>query len=379
MAVGAEVPLQIANPQHQLGHGGGARVKLQPQKLVWVYGQALAFQAAGLLKSVVQHVQHFAFQAFDVLQRHIQKIARAAGGIKHGDMAQAIVKFVQQGHGVGGFVFVAQQQGSSADVFPVAAQRLNHGGQHQPFNVGARGVVGAQTVALVRVERALQQRAKDGGFDLRPVGAAGAHQGGDFIAVQRQRMRGFEQFAVKVQQFAAQGGAKTAGVHAAPDVFHHINKQFWGVLQAFQQFGKAALGQQAHVFGKKGKQAAGEKRGHFFGGVAGFQALGQLGQHVGNFTGGAGGLAGGVQRHGVKPQRTQPRLDFWASQPGQRDAVVLRIRERGMFGAAAGKFGVKLKRFTHIDNQQKRRTAFTVGRQGAGVVLGLAAGFFHFA
>ena len=73
-------------------------------------------------------------------------------------------------------------------------------------------------------------------------------------------------------------------------------------------------------------------------------------------------------------QRTQPRLDFWASQPGQRDAVVLRIRERGMFGAAAGKFGVKLKRFTHIDNQQKRRTAFTVGRQGAGAPPGSPGG-----
>ena len=80
---------------------------------MWVYGQALAFQPTGLLKSVVQHVQHFAFQAFDVLQRHIQKLPEPQSGIKHGDMAQAIVKFAQQGHGVGGFNLAAQQQGSS--------------------------------------------------------------------------------------------------------------------------------------------------------------------------------------------------------------------------------------------------------------------------
>ena len=38
---GAEVPLQIADPQHQLGDGGGARVELQAEELVRVDRLAL--------------------------------------------------------------------------------------------------------------------------------------------------------------------------------------------------------------------------------------------------------------------------------------------------------------------------------------------------
>ena len=56
-------------------------------------------------------------------------------------------------------------------IAPLGAQRLDHGGQHQPLDVGARRVVGAERVALGGVERALQQGAEDRGLDVAPVGA----------------------------------------------------------------------------------------------------------------------------------------------------------------------------------------------------------------
>ncbi|MNL62734.1 hypothetical protein D3C87_1867840 [compost metagenome] len=72
--------------------------------------------------------------------------------------------------------FVGQHQGGGLGVGPVGAQGLDHGGQHQTFDVGAGGVVGAQGVALGGVERALEQGAKDGGLHLAPVASGGGDE-----------------------------------------------------------------------------------------------------------------------------------------------------------------------------------------------------------
>jgi hypothetical protein len=46
LAIGAEVPLQIADPKHQLGHVRRPWVQLDPQKLVWVYGDKAGLDLA---------------------------------------------------------------------------------------------------------------------------------------------------------------------------------------------------------------------------------------------------------------------------------------------------------------------------------------------
>ena len=56
-------------------------------------------------------------------------------------------------------------EGGGADAFPLGAQRLDDGGQHQAFDVGAGREVGAQLVAFAGIQRPFQQRAEDGGLD----------------------------------------------------------------------------------------------------------------------------------------------------------------------------------------------------------------------
>ena len=53
--------------------------------------------------------------------------------------------------------------------FPLLAQRVDHGRHDEPLDVGAGRVVRAELVPLARIERAFEQRAEDGRFDLAPV------------------------------------------------------------------------------------------------------------------------------------------------------------------------------------------------------------------
>jgi hypothetical protein len=48
VAAGADVPLQVANPQHQLGQGGGAFVQLDAAQLL--QGDGFAFKAELVLR-----------------------------------------------------------------------------------------------------------------------------------------------------------------------------------------------------------------------------------------------------------------------------------------------------------------------------------------
>ena len=153
VAACADVPLQIANPQHQLGHGGGAFVELNAQQLLGCHGFAFQAQQGLGFAQRFKLVHDFAFQAFQVFERDVQKISASASRIQHAGVAKLVVKFTDFGAGfflfdVGGFTrefggFVRQHQRGGLGHQPVGAQRLDHGGQHQPLDVGARGVVRA--------------------------------------------------------------------------------------------------------------------------------------------------------------------------------------------------------------------------------------------
>jgi hypothetical protein len=79
-AAGAEVPLQVADPQHQFGDGGGARVEFEAEELVRVDGQAFGFEALLAAPESVQLVEHFAFEALHVFERHVEEIAEPQAG-----------------------------------------------------------------------------------------------------------------------------------------------------------------------------------------------------------------------------------------------------------------------------------------------------------
>ena len=381
VAAGAVVPLQVADPQHHFGDGGGARVQLDAEQLVRVDGfaaervGALAIQRqAGLaVAEFVQRVEHFAFEALQVFQRDVEEVAAAAGRVEHLDRAQAVVECAQGLHRLVGLAFGGEGERGGMGVAPFAAQRLDHGGQHQPLDVGARGVVRAELVPLAGVERAFEQGAEDGRLDVFPLGLGRLDQQRDLLAGERQRVGLLEQLAVEVQHLAGDGAAEAALVHVVPEQAEHAHGGV-GLVGVFQQqVAEAVARQQLHVFGEHGEQAAHQELRDRLGAVAGrFQATRQGGEPRGNLAGDAGGFATGVERERVGPDRAQARADLFLAQLVERDAVAARVGERRVGGAGAAELRIQLDAVAHVHHQQERRAALA-GRQRAGVLLGLAA------
>ncbi len=164
--MGAEVPLQVADPEDQFGDGGGARVELEAEELVRVDGEAVEFEALLRVAELGEGVEDFAFEPLQVFERDVEEIAGAAGGVEDADGAEFVVEGADEVGGVFELAFVGEEQGGGLDVVPLRAQRLDDGGQDEALDVGARGVVGAELVALERVEGAFQQGAEDGGLDV---------------------------------------------------------------------------------------------------------------------------------------------------------------------------------------------------------------------
>ena len=375
--MGAEVPLQVADPQHHFGDPGGAGVDLEAEKLVRVDGDAFELEQALRLAEVVQEVEHFAFEALHVFERDVQEVAAAAGRVEHAQGAQVAVKGADLGDRVFVFALLFEGERGHLNLAPFGAQGLDDGGQHEALDVGARGVVGAELVALARVEGAFEQGAEDGGFDVAPVGAGGFAQQGDLVAVKRDGGGLGKQAAVEAQHVAAHDGREAAAVHGLPQALDHGGEGVRAVGEAVEQLGKGALGEQADVFGKHGEQRAHEKAGDMLGGVAGgFERFGEAGEAVGDVAGDAGGAARGVEAERVEPDGAQARADVVAAQVGQADAVAARVGVGGVVAAGAGELGVELDAVPDVGDQDEGRAAFG-GGQRAGVTLCLVEGFLN--
>ena len=139
------------------------------------------------------------------------------------------------------------------------------------------------------------------------------------------------------------------------------------------QVAEAVTGQQFHVFGEHGEQAAHQELGDGFGAVVvGFEALGEFGQLRGDLAGDARRLTAGIERERVGPDLTQTFAQFRLAQIVQRDAMAARVGKRRVGRTGAREFGVQLDAVADIHHHHERRAAF-IGGQRAGVLLGLCA------
>gem|GEM_PF-2992592 len=376
-AAGAEVPLQVADPEHQFGDGGGARVEFEAEELVRVDGQTFGFEALLAAPEGVQLVEHLAFEALHVFERDVEEIRRAAGRVEDANLAQAVVEGVDLGARGVELAFVGEEQRRRLDVAPFAPQRLDDGRQDETFDVGARRVVGAERVSLAGRQRAFEQGAEDRRFDLRPVGVRGLQQQADLLAVQGDHFRLLEELAVEARQRRAQDDREAAAVHLAPQRGEQRDELLRTVLQRFEQGGERTLavlpGQQADVFGEHREQAAGEETGDEFGVMAGaFERPGDARQMAGDLARDPRRGTRRVERQRVAPQHPQALAEAAFGEVGEPDAVRTRVGEGGIGGAGAREVGVQLDDLADIDDDQERRPAL-VGRQRAGVAFGLAA------
>ena len=250
-----------------------------------------------------------------MLQGDVKEIAGAARRIKHGDLAKPFVETVHLGAGFFKVARAGLGDGGGADIFPLGAERFNDGRQHQPLDIGARRVVGAKLVALVRVQGAFQQRAENGGFDLTPILPRGFFQQAELQAVDRQNGVVGKQTAVEVQKLFAQhhGNALAgAGVHFAEQVAA-LNPAKPSPLAGSDSSNSVKLcsGNKLDILGEHAKQAAREKLRDDLGSwPACFQRLGQFGQMAGNFAGDIGGVFRRVKRGGIRPDEPEPFADF---------------------------------------------------------------------
>ena len=167
----AEVPLQIADPQHQFGDGGGARVDLDAEELVRIDGVAAEPSAAppGRQDRAAPPALRLP-AASSVPARHRGSCrSRRPGSSTRMSHSSSWNAFTSAMPRPCVSPSARRRLGRGLHVAPVRAQRLDDGRHHQPLDIGARRVVRAELAALVGVERVLQQRAEDRGLDLAPV------------------------------------------------------------------------------------------------------------------------------------------------------------------------------------------------------------------
>ena len=99
-AVGAEVPLQVADPEHQLGDGGGPGVELDAEELVRVDGVAVEAEGGLGLAHLLEEVGDLAFEALHGFEGDVEEVAGAAGGVEDAGRAELAVEGVQGGAGL---------------------------------------------------------------------------------------------------------------------------------------------------------------------------------------------------------------------------------------------------------------------------------------
>ena len=206
-----------------------------------------------------------------MLQRDVEKVSAAAGGVEHGRRAEFLEEAAHERDRTARRVdlaFVGQQQRGGLDVGPVFAQRRDDRGQHETFDVCARRVVRAESVAFGVAEGLLQERAENGGFDFAPVGTRGGEQRVDVFLGEREGVRRLEKLAVELQHVDRERGAETADVHVVPERGHHAGERWRIRTVRFDEGFEAAFGQQFDVFGEHRKQATREKPGDRLGAVA---------------------------------------------------------------------------------------------------------------
>ncbi|MNS45411.1 hypothetical protein D3C72_778780 [compost metagenome] len=200
-----EMPLQIADPHHHLGDPGGVGVLFQPPELLRADRVSVQRQGALRLAHLGQDSEHLAFQLLHHAHGDIEEVAGPAGRVQHADTAQVAVKIPHHAARPPLIARHIEADGAGLDGLPVRTQGFHDRRLDQAFDIGARGVVGAQFRALVRGQGLFQQGPEDGRLHRGPVALSRRNQGLQFILGDRQGRSVAEQPPVEPAQGLANG------------------------------------------------------------------------------------------------------------------------------------------------------------------------------
>ncbi|MNZ61931.1 hypothetical protein D3C78_800350 [compost metagenome] len=233
--------------------------------------------------------------------------------------------------------------------------------------------MGAEFVPLARVQSTLQQGAEDRRLNVAPIGLGRCNQQLDLLGAQLDGRRVGEKATVELENFGIQRLGEAAAVHRPPQTFQLAVEGRRIVLAGLQQRGKTAIRQQPNVFREHGEQAAHQEAGDLLGAMAAvLQGFGQGGQPVGDGTGDLAGIASRIEAQRLQPDLAQQLAGVRVAQLLQGDLVATRVGKGHVVAARAAELGVQREGLADIGDDDERRAAL-VGRQSAGVVLGLLA------
>jgi hypothetical protein len=197
LAGGLALPLEIPDPEHELGDGDGVMTEFEPEKL---FRTNFVFRhlEGRVSAEGCDQLEHFGLKPLHMLEGDVEEVRGAAGRIEHGESAQVPVvvgdelerlgvflfRVGPQLHGSGsglfrggrfaggqehfaclvlliGFVvgeigLAVETGGGDADGIPLLAQRINDGRPHESLHIRARRVMGPELVPLARIEGAGQ-------------------------------------------------------------------------------------------------------------------------------------------------------------------------------------------------------------------------------
>ena len=376
-ALGADVPLEVADPEDEFGDCGGAGVEFEAKELVRVDGVTFETTQNILAAEVGEDFEDFAFEAFYEFEGDVKEVAGAAGGIEDAGFTERVVEGADGGDGFFGVILGFEAFDGGQHVGPVGAEGFDDGGDDEAFDVGAGGVVGAEAAAFGLVEGLFEEGAEDGGIDLAPVVGGGLSEFADFLAAERENGAGFEEFAVEAADLGFDGVGEAAGIHGFPELADEAGEVVGGGFAALEEVAEGGFGEEADILGEHGEEAAHEEVGGDFGRVAGgFEGFGDGGEAFGDGAGDAGGAAGGVEGAGVGPEGAEEGLGFGFAEVFEVDAEGLAIGELDVVAALAGEVGEDFDDVADVEDEDEGGPT-VVGGEGAGVGFGLAAGVLH--
>ena len=268
--MGAVVPLQVADPEHQLGDGGGPGVELDAEELVRVDGVAVEAEGGLRLAHLLEEVGDFAFEALHRFEGDVEEVAGAAGGVEDAGGAELAVEGVQGGAGLrlagrrrrGG----GRRRGRSPS--RRAGARRGWGGRGARRRGG--GCSGRRACGGRGCSRARSRRVpKIAGSTSRQSALAASMSSAELDVVDRQRLGVGEEAAVELQHVAVRSTSDMPPASIdGPERLQQGGDVLGGAALRLQQVAEAVLGDEADVLGEHGEQAAHQEAGDLVGGVA---------------------------------------------------------------------------------------------------------------